>query len=128
LADFCGSLLDGSTSLAASSARSVFKTAPIGGSIVKPDKVLALFYTRAALDIDYLLIEMTVRFMSFFQKREFPCLTGLARSLSSVIEKCWRDQYNSTEEVKFDLGKTSPSAPLEKGAGETYVDLAIDSL
>lgn len=63
-----------------------------------------------------------------FQKREFPCLTGLARSLRSVIEKCWRDQYNSTEEVKSDLGKTSPSAPLEKGAGETYVDLAIDRL
>jgi hypothetical protein len=71
LADFCGSLLDGSTSLAASSARSVFKTAPIGGSIVKPDKELALFYTRAALDIDYMLIEVTVRFGSFFRNESF---------------------------------------------------------
>jgi hypothetical protein len=42
----------------------------------------------------------------FLQRREFPDITGLG-ALRVVIEKCWRDQYGSAEEIKYDLGKIS---------------------
>ncbi|PSS22745.1 hypothetical protein M430DRAFT_48385 [Amorphotheca resinae ATCC 22711] len=94
LADFCGSILDGSTSLAATSARSTEK-----------DDIFALGTVLYEISVGHRLYadRSDGEIWELFQKREFPCLTGLARSLRSVIEKCWRDQYNSTEEVKSDL-------------------------
>lgn len=39
-----------------------------------------------------------------FQDKEFPDTSGLTKSLSTAIEKCWRDQYTSADEVHSELG------------------------
>ncbi|KAG4429742.1 hypothetical protein IFR05_014776 [Cadophora sp. M221] len=41
------------------------------------------------------------------QKREFPDTAGLA--FRTVIDKCWRNQYRSAEEVTLDLASERPT-------------------
>lgn len=39
------------------------------------------------------------------RNHEFPDLSGLAAPLCTVIERCWKDQYNSADKVIYDLGE-----------------------
>ncbi len=109
LADFCGSILDGSTALISTATRYT-RPVPLADRSLNPtkkDDIFALGTVLYEISVGHRLYseKSDVEVYKLFQKREFPDTTRLIESLRVVIEKCWRDQYSSAEEIKSDLGK-----------------------
>jgi len=108
LADFCGSVLDNSKPIAAPGTRYSRPVLPTDRfwDATEKDDIFALGTVLYEISVGHRLYaeksDREVR--QLFQKREFPDITGLAGNLHIVVEKCWQDQYDSAEEIKFDLG------------------------
>jgi hypothetical protein len=111
LADFCSSIIDGSTALI-SIATWYIRPIPLADrsfNLTEKDDIFTLSTVLYEISVGHRLYaeKNDGEVYKLFQKREFPDTTRLVGSLRTVIEKCWRDQYSSAEEVKSDLGKRS---------------------
>ncbi|KAK2758952.1 hypothetical protein FQN54_003050 [Arachnomyces sp. PD_36] len=113
LADFCGSILDGSDALVSTSTR---YTRPMSLeerllNLTEKDDIFALGTVLYEIVAGHFLYfdKTDGEIYTHFQKREFPDITSLG-SLRFVVEKCWTDQYSNSEEIKLDLDSQVASA------------------
>jgi hypothetical protein len=120
LADFCGSILDGSIGVVAPSIRYTrpLALAEPSSKLNEKDDIFALGTVLYEMNVGHRLYaeKNDTEVRELLCKHEFPDLSGLAAPLGIVIERCWKDRYNSADEVKSDLGE---SASLKEGSLST---------
>lgn len=114
LADFCGSILDGSTAVAATSARYSRPFADQTLNQTQKDDIFALGTVIYEICVGHRLYPeySDQEVFELFQIAKFPTLSHLPSKLQIVVEKCWRDHYGSSHEIKHDIGwVASPTSP-----------------
>lgn len=107
LRDFCGSILDGSKA-AISTVTRYTRPIPLAERSLNRTKsdIFALGTVLYEINVGHRLYaeKRDAEVYKLFQRQQFPDTTRLVGSLRIVIERCWRDQYSSAEEVKFNEG------------------------
>ncbi|WEW56748.1 hypothetical protein PRK78_002199 [Emydomyces testavorans] len=108
LADFYGSILDGSpagVSTAARYSRPLSLKQRLLNQTEKDD-IFALGSVLYEIVSGHRLYEGKEdgEIFKLFQQRQFPDTSAISGPLRLVIEKCWRDQYESAEDVKSEFG------------------------
>ncbi|EEP77650.1 predicted protein [Uncinocarpus reesii 1704] len=106
LADFYGSILDGSQSEVSTRSRYSRPLAIEERQLnqTERDDIFALGSVLYEIESGHRLYrDKTDREIhKLFQLRQFPDISNIAAPLRFVIEKCWWDQYKSTEGIKSD--------------------------
>lgn len=108
LADFCGSILDGSKPAVAPSVR-YSRPLSLAERLLDPtekDDIFALGTVLYEISVGHRLYtgKSDAEISELFQKRDFPNTSGIPENLRTVIEKCWKDQYSRADEIRSDLG------------------------
>jgi serine/threonine protein kinase len=118
LSDFCGSSIDGSESAVAPSVR-------YARPLSLAERLLRVNEKDDMFGLSTILYEISVGHRldaeksdndvyELLQKHDFPDLFGLDARLRTAIERCWKGEYNSVEEIKSDLSEyTANLKPLD---------------
>jgi len=106
LADFCGSILDGSMAAVAPSIR-YCRPIPVedrSANICIKDDILPLGVVLYEMAIGNRIWEVKEdgEVTKLYEKGEFPDLKGFQAKLAKVIRKCWHDQYGSADGIQAD--------------------------
>lgn len=107
LADFYGSILDGSQSEVSTGSRYSRPLTIEERQLnqTEKDDIFALGSVIYEIESGHrLYADKTEReIYKLFQLRQFPDISNIVAPLRYVIEKCWRDQYESAEDIKSDM-------------------------
>jgi hypothetical protein len=109
LADFCGSILDGSTAIIAPSIRYC-------RPIPMEERSLNICIRDDLFALGIVLYEIAIggriwkdkddrEVTKLYEKGEFPNLRGIEARLARIIRKYWEDQYESAEKIKTDYAQ-----------------------
>lgn len=115
LADFGGSVIDDTPAVVSYSTR-YSRPMPItdDSDSTEIDDLFALgtvIYEIAAGNLLY-ANKSSKEIRNLLKIREFPDLEAFPANVRKVIKKCWANEYQSAEEVIFDLNTTYPSRRL----------------
>ncbi|RDL37509.1 Uncharacterized protein BP5553_04942 [Venustampulla echinocandica] len=118
LADFCGSSLDGSTAAVAPSIR-------YSRPISMEERLLNIRVRDDLFALGAVLYEIAVgsriweskddrNVTKLYETGELPDLQGIEARLARVIKKCWKDQYESADEIQANYAQLDDGLNVEE--------------